>query len=103
MGHLMLVNPASTHDLNRLREPIALTVEAPVPTWLELALRRPPWVVVRHGRVHDGMMPVGVRGLTRQQRFAAFLASAEIAGRLSPEDGYWGAMEQKRSIRRSVF
>jgi hypothetical protein len=38
----MLVNPASTHDLIRLLEPIALTVEAPAPTWLELALRRPP-------------------------------------------------------------
>ena len=43
MGHLMLVNPASTHDLIRLREPIALTVEAPVPTWLELALSPPGW------------------------------------------------------------
>jgi hypothetical protein len=48
MGHLILVNPAPTHDLIRLREPIALTVEAPAPTWVELALRRPPWVVVRH-------------------------------------------------------
>ena len=57
----MLVNPAPTHDLIRLREPIALTVEAPAPTWVELALRRPPWVVVRHGRVNDGMVPVGVR------------------------------------------
>jgi hypothetical protein len=56
----MLVNPAPTHDLIRLREPIALTVEAPAPTWVELALRR-PWLVVRHGRVHDGMMSVGVR------------------------------------------
>jgi len=32
------------------------------------------------------MMPVGVRGMTRQQRFAAFLAVAEITDRLSPED-----------------
>jgi phosphoribosyl-dephospho-CoA transferase len=32
------------------------------------------------------MMPVGVRGLTRSQRFAAFVAVAEIADRLSPED-----------------
>ena len=32
------------------------------------------------------MMPVGVRGLTRQERFAAFLAVAEIADRMSPED-----------------
>jgi phosphoribosyl-dephospho-CoA transferase len=32
------------------------------------------------------MMPVGVRGRTRKQRFAAFLAVAEIADRLAPED-----------------
>ena len=43
-------------------------------------------MVVRRGHVRDGMMPVGVRGLTRSQRFAAFVAVAEIADRLSPED-----------------
>ena len=30
--------PATTHDLIRLREPIALTVDAPVPAWVEPAL-----------------------------------------------------------------
>jgi phosphoribosyl-dephospho-CoA transferase len=78
--------PAPTHDLLRLREPIALTVDAPVPAWVEPALRQAPWVVVRRGQVRDGMMPVGVRGLARPQRFAAFLAVAEIADQLSPED-----------------
>jgi phosphoribosyl-dephospho-CoA transferase len=78
--------PAPTHDLIRLREPIALMVDAPVPAWVEPALRRAPWVVVRRGHVRNGMIPVGVRGLTRSQRFAAFLAVAEIADRLSPED-----------------
>jgi phosphoribosyl-dephospho-CoA transferase len=78
--------PAPTHDLIRLHEPIALMADAPVPAWVEPALRRAPWVVVRRGRVTDGMIPVGVRGLARAQRFAAFLAVAEIAERLSPED-----------------
>jgi phosphoribosyl-dephospho-CoA transferase len=78
--------PAPTHDLIRLREPNALTVDAPVPAWVETALRRTPWVVVRCGHVRDGLIPVGVRGLARPQRFAAFLAVAEIADRLSPED-----------------
>jgi hypothetical protein len=31
----------------------------------------------------DGMMPIGVRGPARQQRFAAFLPVAEIAFRLT--------------------
>jgi phosphoribosyl-dephospho-CoA transferase len=78
--------PAPTHDLIRLREPIALVVNAWVPPWVEPALRRTPWVVVRRGHVCNGMIPVGVRGVTRSQRFAAFVASAEIADRLSPED-----------------
>ena len=78
--------PAPTHDLIRLHEPIALMADAPVPAWVEPALRRAPWVVVRRGRVTDGIIPVGVRGLARPQRFAAFLAVAEIAERLSPED-----------------
>ena len=77
---------APTHDLIRLRAPSALAVDAPVPAWVERVLRLAPWVVVRRGYVHDGMMPVGVRGRARQQRFAAFVALAEIAECLPPED-----------------
>ena len=83
---LMRARPATTHDLIRLLEPIALTADASVPAWVEPALRRTPWVVVRRGPICDGMIPVGVRGLARQQRFAAVLAVAEIADRLSPEE-----------------
>ncbi len=75
-----------THDLIRLREPIALVMNAPAPPWVEPALTRTPWVVARRGHVHNGMVPVGVRGVTRSQRFAAWVAIAEIAERLSPED-----------------
>jgi phosphoribosyl-dephospho-CoA transferase len=86
MERLTAGSPAPTHDLIRLREPIALTADGPAPSWVEPVLRRTPWVVVRRGHVRDGMMPVGVRGLTRSQRFAAFVAVAEIADSLSPED-----------------
>jgi phosphoribosyl-dephospho-CoA transferase len=78
--------PAPTHDLIRLREPLVLKVDGPAPAWVESVLRRTPWVVVRRGYIHDGMMPVGVRGMTRPQRFAALLAVAEIAERLAPEE-----------------
>ncbi len=79
-------SPPTTHDLIRLCEPIALTVDASVPPWVEPALKRTPWVVVRRGHLRDGMVPVGVRGLARQERFATVLAIAEIADRLSPEE-----------------
>jgi phosphoribosyl-dephospho-CoA transferase len=86
MERLTAGSPAPTHDLIRLREPIALVVNSPVPPWVEPLLRRTPWVVVRRGQVRDRMVPVGVRGLARAQRFAAFVAVAAIADRLSPED-----------------
>jgi phosphoribosyl-dephospho-CoA transferase len=98
MECLRLASPAPTHDLIWLREPIALSTDGPAPSWVEPALKRAPWVVVRRGQVREGMIPVGVRGLARQQRFAAFLAAAEIADRLSPEDlaDSRYAIEQKR-------
>jgi phosphoribosyl-dephospho-CoA transferase len=86
MERLMSFGPAPTHDLIRLRKPTALTAEGPAPSWVESAIKRAPWVVVRRGYVGDGMMPVGVRGVTRSQRFAAFVSIAEMIGRLSPED-----------------
>ncbi len=78
--------PAPTHDLLRLCSPIALAAEGPMPAWVGPVLRRTPWVVVRRGRVRDGLVPVGVRGPARHERFAAWLAIEEIAERLSAED-----------------
>jgi phosphoribosyl-dephospho-CoA transferase len=86
MGRLTPYSPAPTHDLIRLRKPAALSMEAPLPSWVKPALRRTPWVVVRRGHVRDGMMPVGVRGTARGQRFATLVSVTEIAARLSPED-----------------
>jgi phosphoribosyl-dephospho-CoA transferase len=86
MGSLTPGSPAPTHDLIRLRSPIKMAVDASVPAWVEPALRQIPWVVVRRGHIRDGMIPVGVRGPTRSHRFAALVAVAEIADRLSPED-----------------
>lgn len=77
---------APTHDLIRLREPVALAAHLPMPLWVEPVLRMTPWVVVRRGYFRDGMIPVGVRGSTRAQRFAAFVAVDEIVERLTPED-----------------
>ena len=78
--------PLTTHDLIRLREPIALIMDAAVPAWVEPALVRAPWVVVRRGHVRDDMIPVGVRGPARHERFAAVLVVAEITDRLAPEE-----------------
>ena len=87
MGPIVRVGaPAPTHDLIRLREPTVLAADGPAPSWVEAALRRIPWVVVRRGRIQAGAIPVGVRGLTRAQRFAAWLAAADVTERRSPEE-----------------
>src|SRR5262249_23262263 len=98
MEQFMLCSPAPTHYLIRLREPIGLTADGPVPSWVEPVLRWTPWVVIRRGQVRDGMMPVWVRGPTPSKRFAAFASIAEITDVLSPEDlaGSSYVLSQKR-------
>jgi phosphoribosyl-dephospho-CoA transferase len=55
------------------------------PLWVERSLERGPFVVVRRADLLDGMIPVGVRGSFRQQRFAAYLAPESIRNRITPE------------------
>ena len=78
--------PAPTHNLLRVRDPIALAMDDSAPEWVGPVLRQTPWVVVRRGYLQDGSIPVGVRGATRTQRFAACLTMAEIAEQVSPEE-----------------
>ena len=78
--------PATTHDLIRLREPIALFVDASVPAWVEPALKRTPWVVVRRGHARDGMIPVGVRGLARSSGLPPFWRSPRLPTGCRPKN-----------------
>ncbi|WP_406694285.1 malonate decarboxylase holo-ACP synthase [Singulisphaera sp. Ch08] len=95
MGPIVSVGaPARPHDLLRVREPAVVTAEGPTPSWVEPALRRTPWVVVRRGRIQAGQIPVGVRGPARSQRFPAWLAVADVTERRSPED-LWDSVENR--------
>ena len=76
----------SPHDLLRLASGSVLCREGPAPAWVTASLARAPWVVVRRARTPTGLIPVGVRGLTRGERFAALLASDVVAARVTPED-----------------
>jgi phosphoribosyl-dephospho-CoA transferase len=55
------------------------------PLWVERSLERAPFVVVRRANLFDGMIPVGVRGSSRQQRSAAYLAPESIRNRITPD------------------
>ena len=55
------------------------------PLWVEHSLQEAPFVVVRRAKLFEGMIPVGVRGPLRSQRYAAYLAPESIRKRITPE------------------
>jgi phosphoribosyl-dephospho-CoA transferase len=71
------------HDLLRLAGPIG---PAGAPGWVAEALAATPWVVVRRSRAGPGLIPVGVRGPNRADRFGFDLHPAAVAELVRPED-----------------
>lgn len=76
--------PLRTHTLLCISGANALHCEGAVPQWVEVQLRRAPWVVVRRERPRNNLIPVGVRGEERAQRFAAWLAESEVLKYVGP-------------------
>jgi phosphoribosyl-dephospho-CoA transferase len=74
------------HDMLRMASGAGLLYEGVAPDWVSASLARAPWVVVRRARTPAGLIPVGVRGHTRAERFATLLAPEAIAARVTPED-----------------
>jgi phosphoribosyl-dephospho-CoA transferase len=59
--------------------------QALCPLWVERSLQEAAFVVVRRANSFEGMVPVGVRGSLRTQRFAAYIAPESIRKRITPE------------------
>lgn len=78
-----MVNMPLAHDLLWGMTPAQLPVDAP--QWAFESLRVGQPVVVRRAMSADGFVAVGVRGVLREQRLAAFMAVDSIACRVSPE------------------
>ena len=55
------------------------------PAWVRDALRQSPVVVVRRAEAPSGFIPVGIRGIRREQRYAAFLRKDDVLGCRTPE------------------
>jgi phosphoribosyl-dephospho-CoA transferase len=75
-----------THTLLRIADLKALRCDTPAPPWVTRELHRAPWLVVRRAAVWRGLVPVGVRGALRSERFAAWLRPADVAASLDPLD-----------------
>lgn len=55
-----------------------------VPSWVGNSLDKAAWVVVRRGEITHGLVPAGVRGSSREQRYAAYVPINTIACCMSP-------------------
>ena len=73
-----------THDLLEIDANVFISGNASSPEWVEEALRKSPFVVVRRGRVTDLEIPIGVRGAERNQRWAAFCHPTWLKSILTP-------------------
>jgi len=76
---------ALPHDLLEIGSSEELVAFDERPTWVQASLAEAPFVVVRRAQWLNGLVPVGVRGRPREQRFAAYLAPQSILCRLTPE------------------
>jgi phosphoribosyl-dephospho-CoA transferase len=73
-------------DLLRLRDARDLVYRVPPPSWSGEALSQAPWVVVRRAPFENELIPVGVRGKNRSERFVAFAHAATVVQCVTPED-----------------
>ncbi|WP_125760704.1 malonate decarboxylase holo-ACP synthase [Companilactobacillus hulinensis] len=48
------------------------------PKWVVDSLAKVPLVIIRRGNVVDGKVPVGVRGVKREQRFAGYIPTTAV-------------------------
>lgn len=84
-----LLNDAATflpHDLLRIGSITDLECEEDFPSWVNHALTRAPFVVVRRAPLPArNVLPIGIRGRWRQERFAAFLPIGAILESVAPE------------------
>ncbi len=72
------------HDLVRLTPRAVTRLSRSAPDWAGRSLEAAPWAVVRRARV-PGAVAIGVRGESREERFATELRIDEIACVVTPE------------------
>jgi phosphoribosyl-dephospho-CoA transferase len=72
------------HDLLLLRRGLLSAAGVAQPAWLASRYPANQWVVVRRSVAPEGLVAVGVRGSTRQQRWGGYADSADIIERLRP-------------------
>ncbi len=80
-----MVGTLHVHDLILLGGESAVISNEGRPACPYLNPNRCPWVVVRRGRISDGLIPVGVRGSQRHERCAGFTGLSEVLETRRPD------------------
>lgn len=80
-----LTHPSAVtvHTLLRIGGASRLIGDSALPHWVDESLGRAPWVVVRRAAC-ESLVPVGIRGRSRGQRFAAWVSPADIIDSVTP-------------------
>jgi phosphoribosyl-dephospho-CoA transferase len=73
-----------THDLLEIDANVFISGNVSPPEWVEEALRKTRFVVVRRGRAAGQEIPVGIRGTQRNQRWATFCHPKVVKSILTP-------------------
>jgi phosphoribosyl-dephospho-CoA transferase len=76
--------PPRIHDLLEIDGPRFLRDQLSVPQWVMESLQRFPFVVVRRGDVTEHEIPVGVRGVRRNERWATSCHPSLVRRILTP-------------------
>ena len=78
--------PFDPHDLLWVADGRALQAPAPLPRWADAAWMAQSPLVVRRERVAStNLVPVGLRGRLRNERFAAYLEAGAVLRQVKPE------------------
>jgi phosphoribosyl-dephospho-CoA transferase len=80
----MIVEPI-THTLLRIAGAQSLNSDTEAPAWVEPSLHVASWVVVRRASVSMGLIPVGVRGTSRHERFASWVSELDVLDSVTPQ------------------
>ncbi|MGO4731115.1 malonate decarboxylase holo-ACP synthase [Paenibacillus sp. 2KB_22] len=74
------------HDLLKIDGIQDLVSFSEIPDWVFTSIENVPFVVVRRAFSLGDQIAVGVRGQTRNKRFAAFLPYDRVVSRITPEE-----------------
>jgi phosphoribosyl-dephospho-CoA transferase len=80
-----MVGTLHVHDFVLLRTKSAVIFTGGRPACPYLNPNQRPWMAVRRGRISDGLIPVGVRGTQRHERWAGFTRSSEVLETRRPD------------------